>query len=923
MRAASTTRGFQPLRDLPTVLWLLLLVLVTIAHRDLPAPRWLMLHVLLLGAATHAILVWSQYFSFALLRSKQSSSDRSRQTWRLALSNAGAALVVIGVPLGVWPVTVAGAALLIAAVAWHAASLVSRLRGALAGRFGRTVRYYVAAAAFLIVGASLGTWLAGGFGADRERLVLAHALINLLGWVGLTVTGTLVTLWPTMLRTRADEQAGPSAARALPVLAVAAAVATAGAALGASGVLALGLLGYAAGLVLIAIGMVRAARSAPPRSFAAGSAGMAVLWGVGTLLALAGTALHAWSTGADFVAVRAAMDAVVPYAAAGFVAQVLIGALSYLVPVVLGGGPTPVRTGTRALDRGGALRIATANVALVVCALPVSSLMRVIASMLYLIAVGSFLPLLVIAMRAQRRAKQAQAAGAGAAPVAGAASVAGAAQPAAARRRGPIAPEGERPAGQRSGQAVAGLLAVVLAVVIAAAVQPQDLGLTAPPAGAAAAAQPTAESAPVQTVEVSAADMRFTPSRIEVPAGTRLVIELTNADAEIEHDLVLDTGVRSPRLAPGEHASIDAGIVTAGAEGWCSVIGHRQMGMTLAIVVTGEPGGATAPDAAHHHSAAGAGDGGDASAAGDGHDASDAVYDPMAEPGAGFTARDAALPPLPPPADGPVTHRETLTVTEQVVEVAPGVRQTLWTFDGAVPGTAPGPTLHGRVGDRFEITLVNDGTIGHSIDFHAGALAPDEPMRTIGPGEALTYAFTAERAGIWMYHCATMPMSAHIANGMFGAVVIEPEGLPEVDRSYVLVQSELYLGPQDGEVDVAQLATGQPDIVAFNGYARQYEHAPLAARVGERVRVWLLDAGVARPSSFHVVGGQFDTTWAEGDYLLDAREGGDGGAQALALQPAQGGFVELVFPEAGHYPFLSHVMIDADRGAQGVFEVAQ
>src|SRR5690606_8188146 len=213
-----------------------------------------------------------------------------------------------------------------------------------------------------------------------------------------------------------------------------------------------------------------------------------------------------------------------------------------------------------------------------------------------------------------------------------------------------------------------------------------------------------------------------------------------------------------PRLAPGEHARLDAGIVTAGAEGWCSVIGHRQMGMTLAIVVTGEPGAAAAPDAAHHHASAGAGDGGNAS---------DAVYDPMAEPGAGFAARDAALPPLP-TADGPVTHRHTLTVTEQLVEVAPGVRQTLWTFGG----TAPGPTLHGRVGDHFEITLVNDGTNGHSIDFHAGALAPDEPMRTIAPGESLTYAFTAERAGIWMYHCATMPMSAHLANGMFGAVVI-------------------------------------------------------------------------------------------------------------------------------------------------------
>lgn len=907
MSTRSTTRGFQPLRDLPTVLWLALLVLVVVAHRDLPAPRWLMLHVLLLGAATHAILVWSQYFSFALLRTKQTTSDRTRQTWRLGLANAGAAVVVVGVPLDIWPLTVAGATLLIAAVAWHGASLVARLRGALAGRFGHSVRYYVAAAAFLIVGAGLGTWLAGGaVGIDHAQLMLAHALVNLLGWVGLTVAGTLVTLWPTMLRTRADEHAGPASARALPVLAIAAAVAAIGAGAGQAGVLAVGLFGYAAGLSLIAVGMVRAARTRPPRSFAAGSAGIAVLWGIGCLLVLATSALAAWSTGAAFTAVQDTVDAVVPFVAAGLVAQVLIGALSYLVPVVLGGGPTPVRIGTRVFDRGAALRIATANVALVVCALPVSSLMRVVASVLYLVAAGAFLPLLLAAMRAQRRAKRAQGSGAGQG-VEASASGAGAGSAAAQHPRGPIAPEGERPTGQRAGQAVAGLLAVVLAVVVAAAVQPQDLGLTAAP-GVAVAAEPDAgAAAPVQTVEVVAAAMRFTPSRIDVPAGTRLVIELTNADAELEHDLVLATGVRSPRLAPGEHARIDLGIVSGDVEAWCSVIGHRQMGMTLAIVVTGA-------DGAPHHDRAADGEPGTGASDAD----ADAVYDPSAEPSDDFRARDAALPALP-RIDGPVTHRVTLAVTEHVVEVAPGVRQTLWTFGG----TAPGPTLHGRVGDRFEITLVNDGTIGHSIDFHAGALAPDAPMRTIRPGERLTYAFTAEKAGIWMYHCATTPMSAHIANGMFGAVVIEPDDLPAVDRSYLLVQSELYLGAQGGEVDVEQLGTGLPDIVAFNGYARQYEHAPLPARVGERVRVWLLDAGVARPTSFHVVGGQFDTTWAEGTSLLDARDGGDGGSQALALQPAQGGFVELEFPEAGRYPFLSHVMIDADRGAQGTFAVTE
>jgi nitrite reductase (NO-forming) len=359
------------------------------------------------------------------------------------------------------------------------------------------------------------------------------------------------------------------------------------------------------------------------------------------------------------------------------------------------------------------------------------------------------------------------------------------------------------------------------------------------------------------------------------------------------HDLVLATGQDSGRLAPGESATVDAGVIGGDVEGWCSVVGHRQMGMTLQIAVVGGAQG--------QHAAAG-------------HDGGPRAADDLdftAAPDAGFTGHDPVLPPL----TGERVHRRTFTVTEVEREVAPGVTQRLWTFGG----TAPGPALHGRVGDVFEITLVNDGSIGHSIDFHAGALAPDEPMRTIPPGESLVYRFTAERAGIWMYHCSTMPMTAHIANGMFGAVVIEPADLPPVDRSYLLVQSELYLGPQGGTVDEAALAEERPDAVVFNGYANQYDARPLTAAVGERVRIWVLDAGPNRSTAFHVVGGQFDTVFAEGGYLLQP---GEGGSQALALAPSQGGFVELSFPEAGHYPLVSHVMVDAERGAHGIVEVS-
>jgi hypothetical protein len=145
------------------------------------------------------------------------------------------------------------------------------------------------------------------------------------------------------------------------------------------------------------------------------------------------------------------------------------------------------------------------------------------------------------------------------------------------------------------------------------------------------------------------------------------------------------------------------------------------------------------------------------------------------------------------------------------------------------------------------------------------------------------------------------------ANGMFGTVVIDPPGLPAVDCEYLLAQSELYLGANGETANPAKVNAERPDAVVFNGFADQYDHDQLAARIGERVRVWVLDAGPSQASSFHVVGGQLDTVFKRGSLPARPRlrgcggvkSGGVGGAQALALQPAQGGFTELTVPEAG------------------------
>jgi nitrite reductase (NO-forming) len=120
---------------------------------------------------------------------------------------------------------------------------------------------------------------------------------------------------------------------------------------------------------------------------------------------------------------------------------------------------------------------------------------------------------------------------------------------------------------------------------------------------------------------------------------------------------------------------------------------------------------------------------------------------------------------------------------------------------------------------------------------------------------------------------------------------------------------------------VAKVTSEKSDAVVFNGFANQYDFAPLRAKVGERVRIWVLAAGPNHGTSFHIVGGQFDTVFSEGAWLLRRGNALLGGSQILALGTGQGGFVELAFPEAGRYPFISHVMVDAEHGAHGFFNI--
>lgn len=845
--------------------WLAAAALVAALHRQVPAASWLMVHLLLLGAVTNALFVWTWHFSVAVLHAPTPPTRRAEAV-RLIVANVAVVILAGGV-MGDQPVAITlGAVLLVVAATAHVVALVRLLRAALPSRFAMTVHAYVAAATLLVPGIAVGFALARGSWEPLvyQRLLLAHVSVTLLGWVALPILGTLVTLWPTILRTRLVPSAERMARRALPLLIGGAIAAATGSLLGQVLLVLAGMVAYLGGLVLTVGPMVDEMRQRPPASFAAWSVLSGVVWITASLVAYALAA-----TMPDLL--LNISGELLAAAVVGGVLQVLLGSLSYLLPVMMGGGPAAMRQRNLRVDRAFAARLVITNGALLVCVLPTTSAVRVIASVLVLAAVAGTGLLLASALRS------------------------GTANPAddnADQVRPPtVAP-------RRSGGAVVGLATVLLAVAVGVAVDPAAVGTSA--VSVAPASEGAIATGETTNVTVTMSGMRYHPSVIEVPAGNALTITVVNAGTDV-HDLVLETGQRTPRLAPGESASIDVGVVGRNLDGWCSVAGHRQMGMVLKIAALGGGTGLASSDvdAADDH-----GDhGGGATTV----ESADADVDLMAAPGADVRPRSAELPP----ASTQTVHRVRLVVTEVEQEVAPGVRQTRWTFGGS----SPGPVLRGRVGDQFIITLVNDGSIGHSIDFHAGALAPDGPMRTIAPGEELEYRFTAIRAGIWMYHCSTMPMSMHIANGMFGAVIIDPPDLDAVDREFVLVQSESYLGPPGETSDADAISAGDYDLVTFNGYPRQYDHWPLRVGVGERIRIWVLAAGPNLGSAFHVVGGQFDTVYREGNYELTP---GSGGSQVLGLFPAQGGFVELTLPEAGHYPFVTHAMSDAEKGAHGV-----
>jgi nitrite reductase (NO-forming) len=262
------------------------------------------------------------------------------------------------------------------------------------------------------------------------------------------------------------------------------------------------------------------------------------------------------------------------------------------------------------------------------------------------------------------------------------------------------------------------------------------------------------------------------------------------------------------------------------------------------------------------------------------------------------------------------SHDIELPIIERDMTIATGYVMHVWTFGGTVPG----PAIRVHLGDTVRVHLTNTTTISHSIDFHASQTAMNDQMVEIKPGATWTYTFQADYAGVWMYHCGTAPALEHIADGMFGMVIVEPRGgLPKVDQELAIVQNEWYFGGQGQIADYAKAnsTSPAPDFVVFNGVANQYKDHPIQVQPGERLRIFVLDVGPSESSSFHIVGTIFDTVISEGVALMRGNAGG-WGSQAVDLSPAQAAIIELSVPESGMYTMVTHAFNFVGLGAVGV-----
>lgn len=362
--------------DTFTSIWMIIAVamaLVTLVVKNrMPQPLWTMIHLVTLGVLSNGIFQWSWFFARSLARlSADDPRARRHNTIRILIFNACFLLLFVSMWLG-WMVGTMIAATGIAAVAaWHGAEMLSVLRERLASRFVIVVRYYVCSASFFVLAALLASFVSAtmfspsipeALVAMRDRLTLAHALSGVAGWVGLTIGGTAITLGPTILRTRMSPDAVSWGVRVLLPWCLSLLLAIAGALLGVMPLVGAGILAVGTcAIVGIVCPYAKVLRNKGPREYSAWSFLLGLLWISVGVCALGVTSLFV-STPSQLRVLTLMWLPIIGIA--GF-AQLFQGALSYLMPVVIGGGPSIVRIGIAIIDWQYSLRLGLRNSALI------------------------------------------------------------------------------------------------------------------------------------------------------------------------------------------------------------------------------------------------------------------------------------------------------------------------------------------------------------------------------------------------------------------------------------------------------------------------------------------------------------------------------------------------------------------------------
>jgi nitrite reductase (NO-forming) len=367
------------------------------------------------------------------------------------------------------------------------------------------------------------------------------------------------------------------------------------------------------------------------------------------------------------------------------------------------------------------------------------------------------------------------------------------------------------------------------------------------------------------------------------------VVQITLINGEgAEHDVVFpEQNAKSPRITGrGSSTTIAFRAERAGDFAYlCSVPGHELAGMKGQFLVTPRPPAQTVVEA--------------------------------------IISREATDLPPPIGARAPQTVRIDLISVELEGRLAEGTTFGYWTFNGKVPG----PFLRVRVGDTVEVHLKNaaDSTMIHSVDFHAATGPGGGAAATqVDPGHEKTVKFKALVPGVFVYHCATPMVAHHIANGMYGLILVEPEGgLPAVDRELYVMQGEIYTEAAFGqrgnqEFSVEKLLHERPEYFVFNGSVGALSKLhPMKAKVGETVRIFFGVGGPNYTSSFHVIGEIFDRVYNLGDLQTAPARG----VQTVSVPAGGATVIEFQLEVPGNYILVDHALSRAERGLVGILQV--